>query len=115
MSDVDPRDRPGVERSHGNDEVDRDVYRDNIRAHFNELAIVYDDLGDIPATATSRINAGSFDDPISLHEYLDNGGLISYDDDGNPVPVGFVYIFERYDEDYDTYEYDVYIDTETNP
>ena len=115
MTDFEPKDRPGTEARHGDDAVDREVYRDNIRADFERLAVVFDDAGDVPATASGRVNAGRFDDPISLAEYLDNGGLLSYDEDGNPVPVGWVYIVEYYDADYDTYEYEVYIDTDTNP
>lgn len=113
MSDFDPLDRPGTERAHGNDEVDRSVYQENIRAHFETLAVVFDDVGDLPATAESRLKAGSFDDPLALHRYLDDGGLVSYDEDGKPVPIGFVYIVEYYDADFDEYYYDVYIDTES--
>lgn len=115
MSDYDLDDRGEMERRHADDSgslADRETVWANIQGDFASLAIVFQDEGDLPATATGRFSAGSFDDPIALHEYLQDGGLVSYDENGDPVPVGWVYIVER--ETDDGFEYDVFVDSDTN-
>lgn len=115
MTDFDSRE--DFERRHADDGGnlgDREFIQEQIRADFERMAIVYDDVGDLPASSEARLKPGSFDDPASLLDWLEDGGLVSYDVDGNPVPIGFVYLVARYDEDFDTFEYDVYVDKDTD-
>lgn len=115
MSDFDRRE--DIERRHADDggNLGSDEFiQQNIRDDFARLAIVYDDPADLPATSESRLNPGSFDDPGALLDWLEQGGLVSYDENNEPVPVGWVYIVEIYDEDLDRYEYDIYIDRDTD-
>lgn len=115
MTDFD--DRPSMESRHGDNEVDREIYRDNIRSDFQSLGIVLDDVGDIPASATVRQSAGFFDDPMALLQWMLDGpgqGLVSFDEDNNPVPIGWLYLLESYDEDLDQWFYEVWIDQDSN-
>jgi hypothetical protein len=67
----------------------------------------------LPADAHIRAN-GYFDDPLAFQDYLEQGGLITYDDEGNPVKTGLVYVVEETDEVDGSLYYQVYI-TDNSP
>lgn len=65
-------------------------------------------IDNLPTDASIRAN-GFFDDPLALEEYLVNGGLLAYDEDGNRVKLGLVYVVEVVDPVDETVYYQVYI------
>lgn len=85
----------------------------NIAADFATLGTVFGDVNDIPDTASFRA-AGRFTDPHAAAEYLELGGLVIRDDQGNLQPIGFVYFLQYYDEILEDWVYEVWIDEDTN-
>lgn len=85
---------------------------DNIAATFTDLGTIYTDTGDIPSSASIRA-AGAFTDAYAARQYLEGGGLSATDNDGNVVPIGFVYFFQYFDEVLEEDVYEVYIDDDT--
>lgn len=85
----------------------------NIRAEFETLGTVFDNEGDIPFTASLRA-AGRFTDPHDAADYLELGGLVIRDENGDTVPIGWVYFNHYFDEVLEEDVYEVYIDEDTN-
>lgn len=84
----------------------------NIETEFGMIANVVTDIGDIPGTASVR-PAGRFLEPGACREYLEIGGLVHSDVDGNPVPASFVYLLKYYDDILLQWIYQVYIDRDS--
>lgn len=80
----------------------------SLQTEFSNMSIVITDPGDIPADASIRPN-GAFADPYDLKEYLDEGGLLTYDQFGNAIPFPWVYSLAEWDEYLQTYVWQVYI------
>jgi hypothetical protein len=76
------------------------------------LGTLHTSLDDMPATASERPN-GTFYDYSDLERYLSDGGLVIQNELEQNVPNPIVHILRTYDEDYDAYEYEVYIDEDT--
>ncbi len=85
---------------------------DNVDASFAELATVVTDPENLPETSTIR-PAGSFTDANSLHQYLENGGLVVTDAAGDASPIGFVWLLKVYDDILNEFIWQVYIDENT--
>lgn len=66
-------------------------------------------LGDIPEGATPRFN-GVFLDYDDLYRYLDNGGLILLDENGDVIPNPIIHIYRWVDGDDGHSEYEVWMD-----
>lgn len=66
-------------------------------------------LDDMPETSSSRPN-GTFADYHDLERYLDGGGLVLRDENGNPVPNPIVHVYIHEDEFSDNFIYEVWID-----
>lgn len=79
---------------------------------LSAIGVIHDDLGDIPASASNRPN-GTFRDIGDLEQYLDGGGLLLRDGDGNFIQNPIVHIFYHDDEFYDGDIYEVWIDDTT--
>ncbi len=84
-----------------------------ISGSFDELGQVVTDTGDLPGTATVR-PSGSFSDAESAKEYLDRGGLLVVDSDGDVEPIGFVWFLKEFDEVLQQDVWTVYIDEDTS-
>lgn len=76
------------------------------------LGTFHTSLDDMPSTANGRPN-GTFYDYDDLYRYLSDGGLIILDDLEQPVPNPIVHILQRWNADYDQYEYETWIDDDT--
>lgn len=87
-------------------------YQSNVADAFAQMGSIYTDTGDIPSTATVR-ESGVFTNPYDAMKYLESGGLVASDSSGEVVPIGFVYLYEYYDELLQQTVYKVYIDEET--
>lgn len=79
---------------------------------FTELGQVVTDTEDLPVSATIR-PSGAFSDAESAKEYLDRGGLLVVDEEGNTEPIGFVWFLQEWDEALEQYVWMVYIDEDT--
>jgi len=78
----------------------------------SQFGIFHTDPSTIPTTATARPR-GAFSDPNDLQHYLNSGGLLSYDELGQPVPSPIVHVLKRNLEFNDDIIYEVWIDDET--
>lgn len=96
------------------DLADLPTVESNLSASFSDLGTVITDPGDIPGTASIRPN-GVFTNADDLREYLDQGGLITYDTDEKAVPFSWIYILEAFDEVLQEQTWQVYIDSQTDP
>jgi len=85
----------------------------HIREAFETLGAVFDDPNEIPFTASLRA-AGRFTDAHDAEEYLERGGLVIRDENGDTVPIGWVYFNHYFDEVLEEEVYEVYIDEDTN-
>lgn len=86
----------------------------NILESFEQMGTVFTSSGSIPSTASVRI-AGTFTDANDCYRYLEQGGLVAAENDGvDVIPIGFVYLLEKYDEILMEMTYSVYIDEDTN-
>lgn len=92
--------------------VDRPTYQGRVEDDFEQMGFLYTDENNIPSSATIRV-AGEFTDAYDAMSYLEIGGLTAADDQGDLVPIGFVYFFQYYDSDLDEYFYQVWIDEDT--
>lgn len=82
---------------------------DNYAAGFGTY---HTDYSTLPSDAQSRPN-GAFFDPLDLEKYLDGGGLVYRDANGDPIPNPIVNIVRTYVEDFDDYIYEVWINATT--
>lgn len=89
--------------------------RANMEADISQLGTLTYFQADIPDTATGRPN-GIFQDYSDMLQYLESGGLVLLDPLTNlPVPNPLITIYANVDPDDGTVEYEVWIDTDTNP
>lgn len=92
--------------------ADASTIADRIADDMSQLATIYTDRGDIPSSATVRL-AGVFTDPYAAFEYLNNGGLAAFENNGNVIPIGFVYVYAYFDELLQVEAYEIWIDEDT--
>lgn len=82
----------------------------NIEGDIALLGSLVFDFDDIPAGASERPN-GTFSSYDDLYQYLENGGLVIINPDtGEPTPNPLVVIYAHYNDEYDSYEYETWID-----
>lgn len=77
-----------------------------------QMGTFHTDPSTIPATATSRAR-GAFDSPNDLRSYLDGGGLLAYDDVGEPIKMPIVHLLKVIITGRANPIYEVWIDDET--
>lgn len=83
-----------------------------VDAVMSTMGTLHTDAATIPTTATARPR-GAFADPIDIRQYLDGGGLLTYDELGNPVPIPIVHILKMALPDSDVIIYEVWIDEQS--
>jgi hypothetical protein len=79
----------------------------SVESEFARYGQVITDLADLPADANIRAR-GYFVDPGDLLEYLERGGMVSTQN-GQYVPVSWVYLYKTWNEGLQEYTYQVYI------
>lgn len=84
----------------------------NLDASFEDLAIVVETVGELPATATIRAS-GVFTNANDGMEYLQSGGLVVTDGPDTTAPIGWVYVLKQFDDILQEYTWTVYIDSES--
>lgn len=80
---------------------------------FGTLGMVVADVGDIPDSASLR-PAGRFTDAHDAEEYLERGGLVLRDENGDTFPFPWVYFFRYFDDVLQEDVYEVWLDDDTN-
>lgn len=108
MSDFETRE--GMEKRHvdpGDVAGSLEDIRAEIDSDFATMLLSVDSVDDLPAGANVRAN-GIFDDPKACLEWLMGWG-VSFDENSNPVQVGFVYAV-RVETDEGEVEYHIYVE-----
>ena len=80
-----------------------------VESFISDLGTLHNDTSTLPTTSSERAN-GTFYDLNDLIRYLDGGGLIFRDEDGEFVPNPIIHIVRTEDEFYDKVLYTVWID-----
>jgi len=93
--------------------ADDATIQQNVRDAFSTLGTVFDDVGDIPLTASFRAK-GRFTDAHDAETYLELGGLVIRDENGDTVPIGWIYFNHYFDEILEEEVYEVWVDDDTN-
>lgn len=107
MSDFESRE--GMERRHADDAGDlgdEAFIRSQIDADFESFLIVVADESELPSDTSIRQN-GIFDDPKACLEWLSGWG-VSFDENSEPVAIGWVYAIRVELED-GQFEYAIYV------
>lgn len=99
----------GVEGDPAQSESEIEDYVDTF---FGQLGVVTDNPADIPGSATSRPR-GAFTDFNDMFNYLQSGGLTSYDGTGALINNPIIYILKQDVLGSDKIIYEVWIDDET--
>jgi hypothetical protein len=76
------------------------------------MGTLHTDPSTLPTSSTARPR-GAFADPNDMKQWLEDGGLITYDALGNPVPIPIVNILKQPQPDGDLIIYEVWIDENT--
>ena len=80
----------------------------DVAAQFQIIGTVVTDEVDLPVDAHIRLN-GSFFHPDDARKYLESGGLIAYDTNGEPIPLPWVYFLKTFNDILQEEVWQVYI------
>ena len=82
-------------------------------SELGQFVNVHSSIGELSTAAQPRARQGPFFDVDDLLRYFNEGNLLLYDTGGDPVVNPILHLVSRYDDDYESDVYDVYIDEDS--